>query len=243
MCIYYSRSTQLRYRNPSHCCSLMFVCSFRDLALLRKNLHESLQFEMENIFKASLLLAIAPVVVFNPAFWSYVGIWVCLEKSGWCPKDPKNWKDLPESLKKRMSSIIVAIFPHKTTMDPPKVLEGVDDSITTEKGKRLMFIGNHNLWSIETLLVISQIYIKTGVWPRLCLEGPNEKIPVWSHFLQFLGGFRKEFLKDACEMGLPVLVFPGQMNESLRSRGFKKYMPIWENRTDFVEMSLKNGNN
>ncbi len=201
--------------------------------------------DLVKISRLSLLLLSAPFLVLNPLTYCFLGLWAgCHILSFGTDDDPKNWIGLTDSAKINVSAFVLRLIPNKLISDWKKTsLYGAIQSVQTgqiESTQKNLFVSNHQIWGLDTLFIICAIYNQTGIWPRLLFDS-CAIVPIIRHITCRLGAFHPKHLELALEEGLPVLIFPGGINESMRSKHFKSNHCIWENRIDFCKLAKQFG--
>ncbi|KAI8929685.1 hypothetical protein BC831DRAFT_442624 [Entophlyctis helioformis] len=96
---------------------------------------------------------------------------------------------------------------------------------------KIVYVGNQNLFGIDTLSTLSAIYLKTGVLPRTAIEPMHFKIPVWKQLLEFFGAFnahRPDIFDYLMYLEYPLLVYPGGRRDFFRKSSDPKYKLIWK---------------
>ncbi|KAJ3191884.1 hypothetical protein HK101_007318 [Irineochytrium annulatum] len=110
-------------------------------------------------------------------------------------------------------------------------------------GRKLMFIGNHQLYAMDVPIDFSQIYMDTGIYPRGMADRAHFLIPLWKHALEFLGGVEgsRENCRRLMEQGAPILVYPGGAEEVFRGKNENPYALKWKRRSGFAKMAADHG--
>ena len=188
------------------------------------------------------LLITGPLIAFSPIPYIYLALWILLELLTTAYKQHPLSKGFLETY----SNLILTLYPGQICSDFKRdealPIPGVDDTIVTERGKRIsgiLFVANHQLYGLEIPLLYAAIYKKTGVWPSLLLSDSFPlQIPVVSHVLTYLFCATSN-MEGAFKKGDCLLYFPGRFNEMLRTKKMKSHIPIWENNMEFARLALE----
>ena len=113
-----------------------------------------------------------------------------------------------------------------------------------------MFICNHQLWGVELPILIANLYLQTGIWPRSIADRGRKllfkldfKLPLWRNILKFFGAINgsHEVLEQAMDANQPILILPGGGNEVMRQKNTARYTLKWENRKGFARFAIEHG--
>ncbi|EGF81148.1 hypothetical protein BATDEDRAFT_33065 [Batrachochytrium dendrobatidis JAM81] len=137
----------------------------------------------------------------------------------WGTKPLDRWHQPSGFILHLLASLILFILP-------------VDDLwITTDipKGK-VVYAGNQNIYGIDTLSTLSIIFKKTGVLPRVIVQPMHFKIPIWKHFIEYMGAVsceHPEAIDYLMSLEYPLFVYPGGAREFFRKKNEEKYSLEW----------------
>ena len=110
-------------------------------------------------------------------------------------------------------------------------------------GQRLLFVGNHLMWALDSPLLLYALYEQTGIWCRPLGEHAWLAVPG-------LGGLVSAFgvidgTPHNCDLlmerGANLLVYPGGVREAFKTKGEDKYAVQWGKNLGFARMALKHG--
>lgn len=121
----------------------------------------------------------------------------------------------------------------------PKLLgaENVDPS------RPGLFVGNHAIFGvIDSPLFASELYSRTGVYPRSLGDHFHFDVPGWGDLLIRYGAVpgTRENCSRLMQAGQHVLVFPGGAREVAKRRSEINRL-TWKNRTGFARMAIEHG--
>lgn len=106
-----------------------------------------------------------------------------------------------------------------------------------------LLVGNHSIFGvIDSPLFVSELYRKTGVYPRSLGDHIHFKLPVWGPLLSKYGAIdgTRANCRELMQRGEPILVFPGGAREVAKRRD-ELHRLHWKQRTGFVRMAVENG--
>lgn len=112
-----------------------------------------------------------------------------------------------------------------------------------ERNKPTLFVGNHTRFGLlDVPLIIREIYLKTGIYPRGLADRVHYKVPLWREMLTRGGGVlgSREMCRALMKSGHSIMVFPGGAREVFKGKG-KNYQLLWQNRLGFVQMAVECG--
>lgn len=159
-------------------------------------------------------------IVYAPLWWPLY----LLENQGAMSRDnPESWTCFPEKLIFYLARLMGRILPVVCVSD-------VDGSEL--KGKRVLFVSNHQLFAMDTFFLWPSIINATGVYPRGLVDRFHFYIPLWDRIILFFGGILADrtLCSKAMRSGIPLLVFPGGANEGFRVGGLSPYVLEWRKR-------------
>ncbi|MDF1630293.1 MAG: lysophospholipid acyltransferase family protein [Alcanivoracaceae bacterium] len=121
----------------------------------------------------------------------------------------------------------------------PKLLgaENVDPS------RPGLFVGNHAIFGvIDSPLFASELYSRTGVYPRSLGDHFHFDVPGWGDMLIHYGAVpgTRENCSRLMQAGQHILVFPGGAREVAKRRSEINRL-TWKNRTGFARMAIEHG--
>lgn len=121
----------------------------------------------------------------------------------------------------------------------PKLLgaENVDP------GRPGLFVGNHAIFGvIDSPLFASELYSRTGVYPRSLGDHFHFDLPGWGDLLIRYGAVpgTRENCSRLMQAGQHVLVFPGGAREVAKRRSEINRL-TWKKRTGFARMAIEHG--
>lgn len=106
-----------------------------------------------------------------------------------------------------------------------------------------LFVGNHAIFGvIDSPLFASELYSRTGVYPRSLGDHFHFDVPGWGDLLIRYGAVpgTRENCSRLMQAGQHVLVFPGGAREVAKRRGEINRL-TWKNRTGFARMAIEHG--
>jgi len=109
--------------------------------------------------------------------------------------------------------------------------------------KPTLFVGNHTRYGfLDMPLIVREIYIKSGVYPRTLSDRAHFKLPIWRDWITSMGGVQgsKEMCRGLMKAGKSIVVYPGGAKEVVKGKG-ENYQLQWENRLGFVKMASEAG--
>lgn len=174
-------------------------------------------------------------LLFTAAHIVFVMYLVCfiLEKTGHIDKkNPENWSSVPNCFLNFLTDIVTGLFRFEV------INEAGDLS-----GKKVIFVCNHQLGSMEVPILFTAIYQKFSIYPRGLADRFHYRIPIHSHFLTLMGGVPGErgICSQAMNNDIPLLVFPGGSNEVLRTSTTPRYSLQWGDRSGFARLAIQHG--
>jgi hypothetical protein len=104
--------------------------------------------------------------------------------------------------------------------------------------KKVVFVGNQQIYALGTLSLVSAVYRRTGILLRVTCDEINYKIPVWKHLIQYFGTVTSnpENIKSLINNEDPVLFYPGGKKEFFKNRLETKYgLNFDQDMVDFVQ--------
>ncbi len=121
----------------------------------------------------------------------------------------------------------------------PKLLGGEN----VDPNRPGLFVGNHAIFGIiDSPLFASELYSRTGVYPRSLGDHFHFDVPGWGDLLIRYGAVPGT--RDNCsrlmQAGQHVLVFPGGAREVAKRRSEINQL-TWKNRTGFARMAIEHG--
>lgn len=107
---------------------------------------------------------------------------------------------------------------------------------------RLLFVGHHSLFAMETPMLLIKIYKKLGIQIRPLGEKFLFTLPGAKEWLGRFGGVEgtRENCSALMRAGHPVLVFPGGTREASHARGMAHKLD-WGDRAGFAQMAADHG--
>ena len=106
-----------------------------------------------------------------------------------------------------------------------------------------LFVGNHAIFGvIDSPLFASELYSRTGVYPRSLGDHFHFDVPGWGDLLIRYGAVpgTRENCSRLMQAGQHVLVFPGGAREVAKRRNEINRL-TWKNRTGFARMAIEHG--
>ena len=106
-----------------------------------------------------------------------------------------------------------------------------------------LFVGNHTIFGvIDSPLFVSELYSRTGVYPRSLGDHFHFDVPGWGDLLIRYGTVpgTRENCSRLMRAGQHVLVFPGGAREVAKRRSEINRL-TWKNRTGFARMAIEHG--
>jgi 1-acyl-sn-glycerol-3-phosphate acyltransferase len=106
-----------------------------------------------------------------------------------------------------------------------------------------LFVGNHAIFGvIDSPLFASELYSRTGVYPRSLGDHFHFDVPGWGDLLIRYGAVpgTRENCSRLMQAGQHVLVFPGGAREVAKRRSEINRL-TWKNRTGFARMAIEHG--
>ena len=148
-------------------------------------------------------------------------------------RNADKWPGLPHWFMLLFARFVLLISPSTTLTKCQQI----------RKGDKIMFICNHQLWGIELPVLLANLYLHTGLWPRSIADRGHFKLPLWRNILTFFGAIygSHEVLEQAMNANHPILILPGGGNEVMRNLQTAPYTLKWENRTGFAKFAIDHG--
>jgi len=106
-----------------------------------------------------------------------------------------------------------------------------------------LFVGNHTRFGLlDVPLIIREIYLNTGLFPRGLADRVHYKVPLWKEMMTRGGGVlgSREMCRALMQSGSFIVVFPAWAREVFKGKG-GNYQLLWKNRLGFVRMAIENG--
>lgn len=106
-----------------------------------------------------------------------------------------------------------------------------------------LFVGNHAIFGgIDAPLFLSELYRKTGIFPRTLGDHFHFQLPGWRELLAHYGVVEgnRDNCRELMQAGEPIMVFPGGAREVAKRRD-ELHRLHWKKRTGFVRMALEHG--
>lgn len=106
-----------------------------------------------------------------------------------------------------------------------------------------LFVGNHAIFGvIDSPLFASELYSRTGVYPRSLGDHFHFDVPGWGDLLIRFGAVpgTRENCSRLMQSGQHVLVFPGGAREVAKRRSEINRL-TWKKRTGFARMAIEHG--
>ncbi|KAJ1553169.1 hypothetical protein HK405_008745 [Cladochytrium tenue] len=115
---------------------------------------------------------------------------------------PDQWTPPPDFVTKSLATVLLWLMPLKDSWD--SVLE---DHFRPDD-------------AMESLSLVSAIYLKTGLLPRRYTDVYHFKIPIWKHLIEYFGAIpaTPQILSAVMATGHPVLIHPGGRRAALKNR-------------------------
>lgn len=120
------------------------------------------------------------------------------------------------------------------------VLSGAEHLCATRPA---LLVGNHTLYGIvDSPLFVSELYRRTGVFPRSLGDHFHFSVPGWGRLLRTFGAVpgTPETCRQLMESRQHILVFPGGAREVAKRRGEINQL-VWKQRTGFARMAIAHG--
>lgn len=120
------------------------------------------------------------------------------------------------------------------------VLSGVEHVCASRPA---LLVGNHCLYGIvDSPLFVSELYRRTGVFPRSLGDHFHFSVPGWGRLLRHFGAVpgTPENCRQLMESRQHILVFPGGAREVAKRRGEINRL-VWKQRTGFARMAIAHG--
>lgn len=134
-------------------------------------------------------------------------------------------------LKRRLAPLYRYFSPH---------FEGAEN---VDPKRPALFVGNHAIFGvIDSPLFMTELYARTGVYPRSLGDHFHFTTPVWGPLLVRHGAVpgTRENCRALMEAGQFILVFPGGAREVAKRRG-EQHRLVWKERTGFARMAIEHG--
>ena len=134
-------------------------------------------------------------------------------------------------LKRRLAPLYRYFTPH---------FEGAEN---VDPKRPALFVGNHAIFGvIDSPLFMSELFARTGVFPRSLGDHFHFDTPVWGPMLVRFGAVpgTRENCRALMEAGQFILVFPGGAREVAKRRG-EQHRLVWKQRTGFARMAIEHG--
>jgi 1-acyl-sn-glycerol-3-phosphate acyltransferase len=114
------------------------------------------------------------------------------------------------------------------------------DNVNPERPS--LFVGNHSLYGIDSVIFFAALYKLTGIYLRGFGDRNLFKIPFFGDFLKSCGHCpgSREACTDLMQDGENILLFPGGQREVLKHKG-ETYKLTWKNRYGFVRLAITHG--
>jgi 1-acyl-sn-glycerol-3-phosphate acyltransferase len=106
-----------------------------------------------------------------------------------------------------------------------------------------LFVGNHAMYGIvDSPLFVSELYRRTGVFPRSLGDHFHFVTPGWGRLLERFGAVpgTPENCRTLMNHGQHILVFPGGAREVAKRRDEINRL-VWKQRTGFARMAITHG--
>lgn len=181
-----------------------------------------------------LAFGIALTPICWPIFLASVIILVLLEQLGIIqPQKTENWSGPSPRIANGLSFLISILIPFKSMANKAQDL----------KGKKVLFVCNHQLGGMEIPAICAAIWMQTGIYPRGLADRMHFLIPGWSQLFTIGGALNaeRENCIKAMKAGQPLLVFPGGSDEVFRTRKIEPYTLLWKERKGFAKLALEHG--
>ena len=119
-------------------------------------------------------------------------------------------------------------------------IEGLEHLSPARPG---LLVGNHTIYGvIDSPLFFSEVYTRTGVFPRSLGDHSHFQVPLWRNMLIRYGvvpGTRENCAR-LMQAGQHILVFPGGAREVAKRKDEVNRL-TWKQRTGFVSMAISHG--
>jgi 1-acyl-sn-glycerol-3-phosphate acyltransferase len=134
-----------------------------------------------------------------------------------------------------MRELVLLLAPFQLLTSP--VSYGLDN---IPRGRPCLFVGNHQLFSLDVPMLIAELYSKRGIVIRSLGDHMHFRIPLWRHLLTKFGVIdgTRENCATLMAAGESVLVFPGGAREVFKRKG-EKYQLLWGERLGFARMAIR----
>jgi 1-acyl-sn-glycerol-3-phosphate acyltransferase len=144
-----------------------------------------------------------------------------------------NFKPLPLPLLKSFTAV-------QRYFTPPRITGY--ENLPADRNK-IMFVGNHCVWALDSLMLFIEIYANTGIYIRGLAEHFWFVLPLANEVMSALGGI--DGTRENCDIlmtqGQSLFVYPGGVREAWKKKDEKKYDLIWGNHVGFAKMAIKHG--
>uniref|UniRef100_A0A7S1FHX8 Phospholipid/glycerol acyltransferase domain-containing protein n=1 Tax=Noctiluca scintillans TaxID=2966 RepID=A0A7S1FHX8_NOCSC len=161
--------------------------------------------------------------------------------------DPQPLFNLEESaadrdlLSTQPSRVVTGLASLPITKFSPICFQNLDH-IPTEKS-RLLFVGNHAIWGLDTVPLMAALREETGICLRTLGEHSIFALPGAREVMKMMGAV--DGTRHNCDLlmsvGENILVYPGGARESWRRTTDEMYSLHWGEHVGFAAMAVRHG--